>query len=125
MLANGDDAANALERSHSLVSARVRGKKTKYMRVTSWPPMRGSLAWMGQSPLRACKSVWQTPLQSSSTRHSPGASSEGCLTGWLSMILSGSDVFSTMAAFWTLGMLKDMAAGLVVVVVDEEDEAVE
>lgn len=68
---------------------------------------------MGQSPLLACRSVWQTPLTSSWTRHSPGARSSGCLTGKLSTTLRGADVDSTIAAFWVLGTVNwDMTRGV-------------
>lgn len=45
----------------------------------SWPPTRGSFVGIGQSPLMACRSVWQTPeyLILTSTSSGPGFATTG------------------------------------------------
>lgn len=45
----------------------------------SWPPTRGSFVGIGQSPLIACRSVWQTPeyLILTSTSSGPGFATTG------------------------------------------------
>ncbi len=58
--------------------------------------------------MRACKSVWHTPVQCILTRHSPGASSSGCFTGWSSLTRMGASEDTTRAAFWVFGMRTDM-----------------
>src|SRR5216684_3432788 len=44
-------------------------------------------------------------------RHSPGASSSGCFTGWSSLTRMGASDDMTRAAFWVLGMLTDIMVG--------------
>src|SRR5690625_1693827 len=49
----------------------------------SWPGMNGGVGLTGQSPLAACRSVWQTPLYSTLTRASNGPG-VGRARSWIS-----------------------------------------
>src|SRR5690625_494910 len=49
----------------------------------SWPGMNGAVGLTGQSPLAACRSVWQTPLYSTLTRASKGPG-VGRARSWIS-----------------------------------------
>ena len=77
--------------------------------MPSWPPISGNFDFLAQSALRTCKSEWQTPLYSNLIKHSPGASSEGCLTGWSVLMTNGALWASRMAAFWVRGIVNDVA----------------
>lgn len=36
--------------------------KCNHIPMASWPGIKGSFGFIGQSPIQACKAVWQTPL---------------------------------------------------------------
>src|SRR5271156_2824427 len=77
------------------------GPRATQIPAPSWPPTRGSFIGRGQSPLAACRSVWQTPEYLMLMRTSPGP---GVATGIL-LYSTGPPALSMTIAHCSLGIL--------------------